>query len=70
MANDDGKAAVGRRSSRLRKVLVAGGVALAAGCAGMHKDSKSSTGSSSSDSGAASNGNTQPDSKGGGASGW
>ncbi len=68
MAHDDGKAAVWRRSSRLRKVLVAGGVALAAGCAGMHKDGKSSTGSSSSDS--ASNGSSQPDSKGGGASGW
>jgi hypothetical protein len=62
MAQEDGKAAVKRRSSRLLKVLVAGGVALAAGCAGMNKDSKS-------DSGAASNG-SQSDSKGGGASGW
>jgi hypothetical protein len=67
-------AAAGARTARLRRVLVAGGIALAAACAGMQK---SGSGSSSSGAGgdAGSQGSSGSDGGmkgggGGGAGGW
>jgi hypothetical protein len=58
-------AVMARRSARLRRVLVAGGVALATACAGMQKGGQSGTGDAS-DSG----GTSSTPRSGGGASGW
>jgi putative copper export protein len=58
-------AALARRSLRLRRVLVAGGVALATACAGMQKGGQGGS-SGANDAGSAS---SAPRS-GGGASGW
>ncbi len=62
MANGDRKGATARRSRKLWKVLVAGGMALAAACAGMQKGNSGSGSSGSSNGGSSSNG--------GGAAGW
>ena len=43
----DGKAALARRIERLRRVLVAGGMLLAAGCAGPQKEGAGSPGKTS-----------------------
>jgi uncharacterized membrane protein YgcG len=67
MADGDRKDAVIRRSMKLWKVLVAGGMALAAACAGMHKESSSGSGNDGSSTGTSNNGGN---SNGGGASGW
>ncbi len=72
MPDADRKDAVARRGAKLWRVLVAGGMALAAACAGAHKEgsSSSSTGSSGSDTGAASSTGQGSNQQGGGASGW
>lgn len=74
MTNGDGNEAR-RRSGKLWKVLVVGGMTLAAGCAGNQKSGdkgSSSTGSSSSDTGAtgADTSHGGGGSGGGGAGGW
>jgi len=70
MVQGDAKEALARRSARLWRVLVAGGVALAAACAGMRSEEKGAGSGSGSGAGVASDGTTRPDSRGGGASGW
>jgi len=65
MKNGDLKDNVARRGAKLWKVLVVGGMALAAACASMQKD-KGGTGSS--DPGTAQSGSSNG--HGGGASGW
>ncbi len=67
MTNGDRKDAAARRSAKLWKVLVAGGMALASACAGMNKESPSGSGSGASNTGSSNDGSSQ---SGGGASGW
>ncbi len=64
MASGDRRDAAARRSRKLWKVLVAGGMALAAACAGMQKGNSSGSGS---DTGSSNSGSS---SNGGGAAGW
>ncbi len=67
MANGDRKDAAARRSFKLWKVLVASGMALAAACAGMSKESSSGSGSGASNTGSSNDGSSP---SGGGAAGW
>jgi len=68
--HEDRKRGAARRSAKLWRVLVAGGISLAAACAGMHGESSSGSGNGS-QSGTA-NGSTGSSNspQGGGASGW
>jgi hypothetical protein len=74
MANGDRQGTTARRTVKLWKVLVVGGMALATACAGNQKgssgDKGSSSGTSSSDSGTSSSGSSSSSNNGGGASGW
>ncbi len=61
-----------RRGAKLWTVLVAGGMALAAACAGMHKESSTGSGQGSDQTGSTGSSGTDTGSSGGGggASGW
>jgi len=70
MSHEDRKKVAARRSARLFKVLVAGGMSLAAACAGMRGEGSSGSGNGGSSDTATGTAGASSSPHPGGASGW
>jgi len=69
-SHEDGKRGAARRSAKLWRVLVAGGMSMAAACAGMHGENSSGSGNGTQSGTAGGSAGASNSPQGGGASGW